>query len=128
MSDITPTLPSLADRVRPIAIEGAVVGVHFLGSVPVFVLGEEHLLFAPRDAEPRRVAIHAGGILASTSDGKTILTGGDDGKLIATDSMAIARSSRPTTRNAGSTRSRSGRMAGREERIPAARYAAVARS
>ena len=63
MSDTTTPLPSLADRVRPIDAGAPVVGVHFLRSVPVFVLGEEALLFAPRDEEPRRVAVHAGGIL-----------------------------------------------------------------
>ena len=85
MSDTATPIPSLADRVRPIDAGAPVVGVHFLGNVPVFVLGEEALLFAARDGEPRRVAIHAGGILASASDGKRIVTGGDDGKLIATD-------------------------------------------
>jgi WD40 repeat protein len=84
MSDITAPIPSLADRVRPIAAGGPVVGVHFLGPVPVFVLGEEHLLFAPEQGE-KRVPVHAGGILASASDGKVILTGGDDGTLVATD-------------------------------------------
>jgi WD40 repeat protein len=82
MSD-SAAMPSLADRVRPIAAGAAVVGVHFLGKTPVFVLGEEALLFA--GDEEKRVAIHAGGILASASDGERIVTGGDDGKLIATD-------------------------------------------
>ncbi|MBI1201726.1 MAG: WD40 repeat domain-containing protein [Rhodopseudomonas sp.] len=79
------TLPSLADRARIVTeAEGPIVGVHFFRQVPVFVLGEEALLFAP--AEKRtRVAIHAGGILASAGDGQRIVTGGDDGKLVATD-------------------------------------------
>ena len=83
MSDTPAAMPSLADRVRPIAAGGTVVGVHFLGKTPVFVLGEEALLFA--GAEERRVAIHAGGILASASDGTRIVTGGDDGTLVATE-------------------------------------------
>jgi WD40 repeat protein len=83
MSDTSASMPSLADRVRPIAAGGTIVGVHFLGKTPVFVLGEEALLFAGDDQ--RRVAIHAGGILASASDGKRIVTGGDDGTLVATD-------------------------------------------
>ena len=37
-----------------------------------------------RDDGERRVAIHAGGILASASDGARIVTGGDDGRLVAT--------------------------------------------
>jgi WD40 repeat protein len=81
MSDSPTAMPSLADRVRPIAAGAAVVGVHFLGKTPVFVLGEEALLFA--GDEEKRVAIHAGGILASASDGQRIVTGGDDGTLVA---------------------------------------------
>ncbi len=83
MSDSTAPLPSLADRVRPVDAGAAVVGVHFLKATPVFVLGEEALLFA--GDEERRVVIHAGGILASVGDGSRIVTGGDDGKLVETD-------------------------------------------
>jgi WD40 repeat protein len=88
MPDTTAPLPSLADRVRPVAAGAPVVGVHFFGSTPVFVLGEEALLFAPADGE-RRLAIHAGAILASACDGKLILTGGDDGTLVATDAAGV---------------------------------------
>jgi WD40 repeat protein len=84
LSDTTTPLPSLADRVRPIAAGGGIVGVHFLSATPVFVLGEEVLLFASDDGE-HRVDVHGGAILASASDGIRILTGGDDGTLVATD-------------------------------------------
>jgi WD40 repeat protein len=84
MSDTPTPLPSLADRVRPIVAGGPVVGVHFFGRTPVFVLGEQHLLFASEQGE-QRVAVHDAGILASASDGFRILTGGDDGTLVATD-------------------------------------------
>jgi WD40 repeat protein len=47
------------------------------------VLGEEALLFAGDDDE-RRVNVHRGGILVSTGDEKRIVTGGDDGRLVAT--------------------------------------------
>ena len=83
MTSTAPT-PSLADRVRHIDVGGAVVGVHFFERTPVFVLGEQALLFAPEQAE-HRVLVHDGGILASVSDGTRIVTGGDDGKLVATD-------------------------------------------
>jgi len=79
----TSMLPSLADRVRPITAAAPVVGVHFLKRTPVFVLAEEHLLFA--DEEEKRVAIHAGGILVSACDGERLVTGGDDGRLVSTD-------------------------------------------
>ena len=83
MSDMQQTLPSLAGRVRRIETGGTIVGVHCFGRVPVFVLGEEALLFAGEDGE-RRAPVHAGGILASASDRKRIVTGGDDGRLVAT--------------------------------------------
>ena len=90
MSDTSTPLPSLADRVRPIVADAPVVGVHFLGKTPVFVLGEEALLFAPEDGE-RRVAVHEGAILASAADGARVVTGGDDGRLIATDAQGEHR-------------------------------------
>lgn len=77
-------IPSLATRVRPVKAEAAIVGVHFFGATPVFVLGEEALLYI-RSEDEDRVAVHGGGILVSASDGERIVTGGDDGKLIATD-------------------------------------------
>jgi len=83
MTDFTPPTVSLTDRVRRIDAGAPVVGVHFFGQTPVFVLGEETLLFAPEDGE-RRVAIHEGAILASASEPTRIVTGGDDGRLIAT--------------------------------------------
>ncbi len=82
MSDPQAPIPSLADRVRAVDAGAPVFGAHFLGQTPVFVLGEETLLFA--DESERRIPIHAGGILASASDGERIVTGGDDGKLVAT--------------------------------------------
>src|SRR5262245_7792521 len=83
VSDTQIPVPSLADRVRSVNAGASIVSVHFLGPVPVFVLGEEALLFAGDDGE-RRVVIHAGAILNSVSDGKRIISGGDDGKLIET--------------------------------------------
>jgi WD40 repeat protein len=80
------TLPSLAGRARIVdEAEGStIVGVHFLRQTPVFVLGEEALLFAPPERRTR-VAVHDGGILASAAEALRIVTGGDDGKLVATD-------------------------------------------
>ena len=89
MTDTGPLLPSLAGRVRRIAAGTTIVGVHVLGRVPVFVLGEEALLLAAENGE-RRAAAHAGGILASASDGKRIITGGDDGRVVATSAEGEA--------------------------------------
>jgi len=76
---------SVVERTRPIAIDGAIVGAHFLGHTAVFALGEEALLLAPPDGEPRRVAIHDGAILATAADDNRVVTAGDDGKIVATD-------------------------------------------
>jgi WD40 repeat protein len=77
---------SLTDRIRPVKAGAPVIAVYFLGQTPVFVLGEEALLFAIEGGE-RRVAVHKGGILAAASDGTRIVTGGDDGTIAATDAQ-----------------------------------------
>jgi WD40 repeat protein len=82
MSD-TGAAGSIVERTRAIRAGAPVVAVHFLGRTPVFVLGEETLLFAA-DGEERRVSVHAGGILSAAADGRRIVTGGDDGKVMAT--------------------------------------------
>src|SRR3989440_11920086 len=85
MTDTRGPIPSVTDRVKPVAAGGPVVAAHFLGDRAVFVLGEEALLFVSPDGAEQRVAVHAGGILAVASDGARILTGGDDGKVVATN-------------------------------------------
>lgn len=84
MTDTTAPLPSLSERARLVQADSAIVGVHFFRQVPVFVLGEEALLFAAPEGR-KSVAIHGGAILASAADGRRIVSGGDDGRLIATD-------------------------------------------
>ena len=87
MSDTQNSLPSVADRVKPVAAGAPVVAVHFLKGRATFVLGEETLLFVAPDGSEQRMQVHAGGILAAMSDGARILTGGDDGNVVATDAM-----------------------------------------
>lgn len=75
-------MQSLADRVQPYAFGEHVLRVGFLGLVPFFVLADGAVLLgeAPVTLRP-----HGGnGILAALSDGKRIVTGGEDGKVIAT--------------------------------------------
>jgi WD40 repeat protein len=76
--------PSVADRARLIAAGAPVVGAYFLKHIPIFVLGDEALLFVAGDGEPQRVAVHGGGILTAACDGERVVTGGDDGKVVAT--------------------------------------------
>lgn len=81
----TQSIPSVADRVKPVAAGGPVVGIGFLKDRAVFALGEEHLLLVAPDGAESRAAAHAGGILATACDGTRVLTGGDDGKVVATN-------------------------------------------
>src|SRR5579863_4302460 len=76
---------SVVERTRAVAAGGAIVGAHFLGRTAVLVLGEEALVFAEPEGEQRRMAVHGGAILATAADGERVISGGDDGKLIATD-------------------------------------------
>jgi WD40 repeat protein len=89
VSDPQAPIPSLVDRVRSVGAGAPVVGAHFLGGIPVFVLGEESLLFIGETE--RRIPIHGGGVLASATDGQRIVTGGDDGKLVTTNADGTHR-------------------------------------
>lgn len=83
--------PSVADKTRAVKAGDAVVGAHFLDERAVFVTGEEALLFVAPDGSEQRIVAHAGGILASAGNGERIITGGDDGKVIATDANGDVR-------------------------------------
>lgn len=77
--------PSVIDRTHEVAAEGSIIAAHFLGPTVAFVLSEEAIVLADREGEPKRVGVHSGAILSAAADGKRVLTGGDDGKVIATD-------------------------------------------
>jgi WD40 repeat protein len=81
----TSETPSVADRTRLVAAGAPVVAVHFLDRTAVLVLGEDALLLIPDKGDERRAPVHSGGILAAASDGARVVTGGDDGKVFATD-------------------------------------------
>ena len=63
MTDTRENTPSVVSRTRPVQADAPVVGVHFLKDTAIFALGEEALLFAAREGEPRRIAVHGGAIL-----------------------------------------------------------------
>jgi WD40 repeat protein len=88
MTDSGQSIPSVVKRTKPVSAGAPVVAVHFLGRTSVFVLGEETLLFVAPDGAERRVAAHSGGILSTACDGTRILTGGDDGKVVATNAAS----------------------------------------
>jgi WD40 repeat protein len=80
----SPNVPSIVERTRSIRAGTSVFGAHFLGRTAVFVLGEEALILADAQGEERRLPVHGGGILSVASDPRRIITGGDDGRVMAT--------------------------------------------
>src|SRR5438132_12605003 len=85
MTETRAGIPSIAERARPLAAGAPVVAAHFLQETAVFVLGEEALLLLPRAGEARHIAVHAGAVLSSAANVSRVVTGGDDGKVVATD-------------------------------------------
>lgn len=84
-SATNPSIVSVTDRVRPLTLGKPVMAAHFLGETAVFAHEEETATLIGGDGESRRVDLHGGAILCSASDGKRIVTGGDDGKVMSLD-------------------------------------------
>jgi WD40 repeat protein len=84
LPDARASIPSVVARTRALDVGGPVVGAHFLADAAVLVLGEDALLLVPRQGDVRRIAAHDGAILSSAADRKRVITGGDDGKVVAT--------------------------------------------
>jgi hypothetical protein len=89
MPQSSPDTPSVVERTQPYRADAAIVAAHFLGDSAVFVLGEEALLMA-RAGEQRRVAIHGGAVLDAAADRARVVTGGDDGRVVATDAAGTS--------------------------------------
>lgn len=82
------SIVSVTDRVRPVTIGAPVTAVHFLGDKAAFVEAEENVALVDGDGALSRVAVHAGAILSVASDGKRLVMGGDDGKVVALDTKS----------------------------------------
>jgi WD40 repeat protein len=80
--DNAASIVSVTDRVRPLAFGMPVTAVHFLGDTAVFVGAEENVFLVSGEGEISPVAVHGGGILCVASDGRRVVMGGDDGKLV----------------------------------------------
>ena len=79
------SIASVTDKVRPLALGMPVTSVHFLGDHAAFVGAEESVALVNAADEISKVETHGGGILCAVSDGARLVTGGDDGKLVALD-------------------------------------------
>src|SRR5262245_36420328 len=89
MTDTRDNIASVVERTRRLSVDAPVVDVHFLGDTAGFVLGEEALLLSCQ-GEERRAAVHGGAILCAAADGSRLVTGGDDGKVVATDASGTS--------------------------------------
>jgi WD40 repeat protein len=77
------SIASITDKVRPLAVGMPVSSVHYLGDSAVFIGAEESAAIVNAGGEISRVDIHGGAVLCAASDGTRIVSGGDDGKLVA---------------------------------------------
>jgi WD40 repeat protein len=77
---------SLTGLVEPIEAGAHVTAAAFLGHTPALALGDGTILLG----ETKRIETHPeGGILVAAAQGKRLITGGDDGRLVATDGDGV---------------------------------------
>lgn len=82
MSASAAPMQTLTDRVQPYTFPEHVLRAGFMGASPFFVLTDGAVMLGE---EPQEVRPHGGaGILCALSDGKRLVTGGEDGKVIET--------------------------------------------
>jgi WD40 repeat protein len=78
-------------RIRKIDVAGQLIDVKFLGDVAAFVLSEESLLLVSPEGTEKRVVVHEGAILSVSAFANEIVTGGDDGRVVALTSSGQCR-------------------------------------
>ena len=91
MTDTQPNTPSVVERTRAVSAGAPVVAAHFLGRTAVLVLGEEAVVLVADKGDETRLPVHGGGILSAATNGICVVTGGDDGKVFATDARGESR-------------------------------------
>jgi WD40 repeat protein len=93
MTSFEPTsdasIVSVTDRVNKIDLDQPATAVHFLENVAVFVGSEERVLLVDEHGAWTKLGVHDGGILCAVSDGKRLITGGDDGKVVAVNAEGL---------------------------------------
>jgi WD40 repeat protein len=75
-------IASVTDRVRSLSLGGAAGAVYFIGDTTMFVGAEEAVTIVGGD-DHKRVDAASGGILSSATDGKRVVLGSDDGRVIS---------------------------------------------
>jgi len=76
---------SLVSAVRRLDAGEEIVAAAFLKNTPAFALADGHVLLGENGDERRVEAHRDGAILVAASDGGRFVTGGDDGRVVATD-------------------------------------------
>lgn len=85
-----PPLTSLTQQVVPIAAGDHVIATGFARETALFALADGTVL-AAEGREMRRIAAHPdAGILVATLDGTSLVTGGDDGRVVRTGADGVA--------------------------------------
>ncbi len=85
------SIASITERVRALPVSLPATSIHFLGDTAVFVGAEENAALIDEAGEVSTVAMHGGAILCAASDGRRVVTGGDDGRLVALDAAGAVR-------------------------------------
>ena len=81
---------SLSSFIRPVPAEAHVTAAAFLGTTAAFALGDGNVVLADGEAVSRVQAHPEGSVLVAASDGKQLLTGGDDGRVVRTGANGVA--------------------------------------
>jgi hypothetical protein len=92
VSDAGPrTAPLAVKAIRKVDAGESIFGAHFVADSAFFVLGAEALMRVAPGAAERKIPVHAGAILASAAGPDCVVTGGDDGAVVATDAAGERR-------------------------------------
>jgi WD40 repeat protein len=76
---------SLADYMRPVLAGSHVTATAFLGATAAFALGDGTIILANGETTSRVNAHEGAAVLVADADGKYIVTGGDDGRVVRTN-------------------------------------------
>ncbi|MDJ0447050.1 WD40 repeat domain-containing protein [Methylocystis sp. JR02] len=77
--------PSLTSAVEPLALGESVVAGAWLGDTPAFALADGNVFLGDTEDSRRALAHPDAAILVASSDGRRLVTGGDDGRVVAVD-------------------------------------------
>jgi WD40 repeat protein len=80
---------SLAQQVVSIEAGAHVVAAAFVDGVPALALADGAVLIGDPQEQKRVVAYPEAAMLTALSDGKTLLTGGDDGRVVAVNASGV---------------------------------------